>query len=171
MQYWLFAFLTGLYALCLANIPFSPITFILGLPLGVWLSNVLHETAHLLSYLCLRIPWRRLRISCFVLHHESGALRFNLDRHSGLYMAECTCLYEEDIPHWKYCIALLNGGLACALACPIALCLSLPLTGPDDSCLCGIGLAFGLNAMMNLLNPRSADRLLIKRFWKEGKVF
>lgn len=169
MQYILFAVLTGLYTLCLYAAPLSVGTILLSAPLCAWLSNVLHELGHLAAYGCMGLPWLRLRISCFVVRREKGKLHFCFEKQNRLYTAECACKYDARLSPWRYRVALLSGGLSCAIACPLLVACSLPLQNSADSFLLSLGLAMGLNAVGTLLHPRSADRLLLKNFLEERR--
>lgn len=154
---------TAVYAVLLVQMPLSVVTCLLGLPVCVWLSDLLHELAHLAAYLCLRIPFRRLRLSWFLFRKEDDGVHFRFEPKAMPFLAECACVYNQNIPAWKYCIALVCGGLLCAIVCPLVLWLSFLTSGALASFLLCLGIATGLNAAVNLLYPHSADMTLLRR--------
>ena len=140
--------------------PFSPVTFILGIPVCLWLVSFLHELGHLLAFLLLKLEWKRMVISFFVFERRKGV---RVDRRQRLFAASCTCAHRTTVPLWRYRIALLSGG-GLTLALSAAFWVIFAFSG---GWLAAFSLCFGslclLNAVVNLLLPFSADRILLKR--------
>lgn len=147
------------YGLGLWLEPGSLFTLTLGLPVCIWLATVFHELGHLLAYWLLKLRWKRLAISCFVLERNKG---LRIDREQKLLSAACACAYDPQVPFWRYRIALLSGGLLCLLLSAGAITGCFFAAERPASFLLCFGAACGLNGLINLL-PFSADRRLLKK--------
>ena len=152
------------YGLMLVLYPFSPVTFALGIPVCLWLSSLFHELGHLTAYLLLKLKWKRIVISFFVFDTERG---FYFDGQRSIFSASCTCVYSPRIPFWRYCVALLGGGILCGLLGIATILLSLTATGSLAAFLQCFGLISLVNAAATLLLPFNPDRTLLRQIRNE----
>ena len=144
--------------------PFWWLTFMLGIPVCVWLACWCHELGHLFAYRLWKLVWKRMAVGWFVLKRGKG---LHLDRHRPLWQAGCTCAYDPDIPVWRYGIALLSGGLCTLLLCIGAMTAVYFTSGGIKAFLLCFGGICGVNAGWNLLLPMSADRILLRQIKDE----
>jgi hypothetical protein len=142
---------------CLWLLPTSPLTVAFSIPVCMGLATVLHETGHLLTYRLLGLEWTRMHFFCLVF--QPGKVYFSPE--GKLFSAGCTCAYDPALPLWRYTLALLSGGLTTLLAAIVAFCFA---SGPVLLCFASLCAA---NALFNLLNPFSADRVLLKQIQQE----
>ena len=153
------------YIALLILMPFSWLTFLPGLLVCSWLATWIHETGHLAAYAMLKLTWKRMVVSCFVLDREKG-LFFDTSR--SLFAGSCTCAYSPEIPLWRYDLALLSGGFLGVIFGAAALWLSF-LTGAGlqafFQCFSLVNL---LHAAVNLLLPISADRKMMLQLRKKS---
>lgn len=167
MKFWLrlFAFAAGTvaYGLGLWLDPLCFTTFVLGIPVCNWLANLFHELGHLFAYTLLKLKWKRMVISCFVF--ERGK-RPDVDLQRGLFSASCTCAYFPYVPFWRYCVALLSGGMTGLVLAGGAIAAFFFLRGAAGGFFLHFGLVCGLNALANLL-PFSADMALLRSIKRE----
>lgn len=153
------AYLAGLWLF-----PESFVTFLLGVPICIGLAALFHELGHLLAYRLLKLEWKRLNISCFVLEPGSG-LRFDPDRR--FFSASCVCAYKPDVPYWRYRLALLSGGLTMLVISMGCFAAFFFAVGGFASFLLCFGILSAANGLFNLLLPFSADRVLLKKIKQE----
>ena len=152
------------YAVGLWVAPFSVVTFLLGIPVCNWLANLFHELGHLLAYRLLKLEWKRMVLSFWVIEKGKG---ISLDRSKRIFDASCTCAYSAQVSLNRYRLALLSGGavgLLMALGTILAGCC---LAGPAKAFLLCFGIVSGLNGGVNLLVPLSPDRVLITQIKEE----
>lgn len=152
------------YGLMLVLRPFSPVTFGLGIPVCLWFSSLFHELGHLTAYVLLKLKWKRTVISFFVFDAEKG---FYFDGQRSIFSASCTCAYSPRVPFWRYCVALLSGGILCGLFGIAAILLSLPAAGSLAAFLQCFGLVSLVNAAATLLLPFNPDRTLLRQIRNE----
>jgi hypothetical protein len=162
MKFWLhlfaFAAITAAYSLGLWLDPLNIITFALGIPACNWLANLFHELGHLLAYRLLKLEWKRMVISCFVLEHGKAP---RVDSRQGLFSASCTCAYRPCVPFWRYCVALLSGSIAGLLLAAVAIAAAFFSDGAAGAFFLHFAVVCGLNALVNLL-PFSTDMALLR---------
>lgn len=163
----LFLLSVSLYLVGLIWLPESILTFCAGLPVAFWISNLFHELGHFLSYTILGVRWTRFSVSYFSIEKETTTCRVSIDLDRNLYNAACSCVYDKTIPLSKYVIALLSGGVTCALLGAVCICLWLFSTGAYSSIAACFSAAFMINAAGNLLIPMSPDRVLLKAICQE----
>jgi hypothetical protein len=149
--------------------PCSMLTVFVGLPIAVWFTNAVHESSHLLLYILLKIRWTRLTFSYWTIFYDQEGMSLKFDPKSNLYGACCSCDYDTIVPLWKYRIALMSGGVICAVLGLICLLLCLNLDGACRTLLICIGIAFIMNAVGNLLFPFSPDRVLLNTIVKDRR--
>ncbi|MBE6587342.1 MAG: hypothetical protein E7647_02875 [Ruminococcaceae bacterium] len=152
------------YGILLWLYPFGIFTFVLGAAVCNWIANLFHETGHFIAYNILALNWKRTVISWFVFERGRG---LRIDKKKRLYSASCTCEYHPEVAFWRYCVALLSGGLFCVVLSAAALVLSFFSDGALRSFLLCFGAVSLVNALANLLIPQSPDRAYIRRIKQE----
>lgn len=143
------------YIVLLVFFPGSIVTLLAGLPVCLWLTNAIHELAHLFAYKLLGLSWKRLNFSVFSFYPENEKLCCKIQWEQSLFRGECACAYDKSIPLWKYTVALLAGIAACAVCAVV--CFLIP--SPVARC---FGIAFSLNTLVNLLPPANHDLKILK---------
>jgi len=157
------------YVALLIVAPRSILTILIGLPIAIWFTNAVHEASHLIAYVALRIRWTRFSFSYWTIIRDTEGTSVKFDMNSGIYNACCTCIYDAGVPLWKYWVALLSGGVLCAIMGAVCLLLCSFVEGALWSLMGCIGVAFVLNAAGNLLIPFSPDRTLLKMIVKDRR--
>lgn len=152
------------YGLSLWQSPYTLFTFLVGMPVCIWLAGLLHELGHFITYKIFSFEWKRMVISCFVFERDKG---LRVDKKQKLFSACCTCAYDAKKGFWQYVIALLSGGLCCLIVSVGAIVTANYLFGGLQVFFMHLGIACALNAVINLLLPFSADRRLLKQIKQE----
>lgn len=155
--------LSAAYGLGLWLAPFSPVTFLLGVPLCSWLATAFHELGHLLSYKLLRLEWKRMQIS-FLRFERGKKPAFDLQQR--LFAGSCTCAYAPIVPYWRYCVALLSGSITGMLLAGLAFTGQAFTGGALRAFLLCFGVLNALHGAFNLL-PFSADMALLRSIKEE----
>lgn len=156
------------YVIALVYIPNTLVVIAAGIPVGVVISNLIHELAHLGSYLLFGMQWKRMQVGMLTFEMSDGKLRCCWEDCS-VFRGECACAYDASIEKWKYVVALLSGGLLCGAISAVLFLCACHTVGAVNSLLFSFGIAFACNAALNLLTPFSGDIRLIRTILREGK--
>ena len=134
-----------------------------------FISNVIHETAHYILFKIYKRPVVELSFGVFRLFFIGGPIKF-LFTPKLPFDVLCSCKGLRGISKLKRSACLLAGGLSNLILALILTILffALPIQKHEDAILLLIAACIA-NACINIFNPDSTDRRLLRRINIEEK--
>lgn len=140
--------------------PFSPVTFLLGVAVCSYITQLLHELGHLLACRLLGLQWKRLRFLGLVFEPGKGVA---IDRDARFFSSGCTFAYSPQGPTRRYILALLGGAISTLLLAVLAGIPALYTAGSLQAFLWTLSAVAAVDGLANLLIPISPDRKMIRQ--------